>query len=435
MRDTKQNIAKFASVLFLPAMIGWLIVVLLRHAARFIRADLINFGSGGFGHTIEGPDSLRRLFPGRRVLMVFAWGKGRYNRYVSDLFSDIDVLVITLPANLRIFGFALPLPYKKAIDVVLHGALANILKRHWPQKFLDRFYCEYLPIDRKAQIKRSCLDDSAVQSLMWPEFRTSYYYRMGYLWIRSDRPMPRIRMNAPLRRQVDECIADFNRRNHLSFKAICCVYLRHRGSSGDTVSFVRSSSPIQQYELAMKWLIAQGYQILAVGDNPLPLEIQTKYAGAVIDNQALNLDRGLFMAYAATECDFFIGCPAGGSSIAGAADRPILVIDSFPYFATMPGASHYYKTVRQADGSPLPTELMFGKHLHDWKCEGYNISPATPEEISEAVQDFVQRLESGLPLGLPPDVLGDTFDDLYLKHTNSYVSPIWFNVVTAGRNP
>lgn len=430
MTSLKHRLAAVIRAATIPFMVAHLAILLLIRLPRFLRAELINIGTGGFGHTLEGPDTLRRLHAGRRVLMVFAWGRGRYNPMVQYLFDDIDVLVLELPCQVSMFGLNLPLGFRPAVDLVLHKALPALLKLLAPGKLLDRFYCEYLPMARRSQVRRSCLDDPAATARMWPEFWVSYYYHLGWLWLRRDIPAPPARLRADWRRRAEDALAAHNRAAGLQFTRRCCIYNRQRGVAGDVHSRIRSGSQIDEYRPAMAWLVQRGYQVLVMGDIALPAEIYRDFGGAVLDDQALGLDRNLFMVFAQTECDAFIGDPAGGSFTAAMAERPMLLLNNFPYYACFPKACCHYKVVRDDQGRPVPPDRLFGEYLLDFTFDGHTISFLDADEILASVRDFIERLEQGRQLGLATDLLAGAYDDLYVTNTEAWLSPVWWETVT-----
>lgn len=401
----------------------WILVVLVINARRFFSADLINFGTGGFGHTIEGPDSLRRLYPGKKIFMVFAWGRGRYNSYVKDIFTNIDILIIDLPNYTTIFNRTVPFAFKRAIDAVIHGFLPALLRRVAPHKLIDAFYADLLPQDWHAENNNSCLKDPACLSHVFPGTIPSHNLTLAYFRIRRTVAAPPARLPDARLKPLEAAFAAVNDAGR--FPKRCCFYNRKRGVTGDIHSYIRSGSDVHDLLPTVALLNARGYVVMLVGDEELPVGLSARTNGGFIDHKDLGIRRDAYQIWAATEADIFIACPAGGAYVGLVADRPTLLINNYPYYYSFENSVAFYKFVRNSDGTLLPLKDLFGEHYLDFVFKDKVVEFNSADDILRATEDFVTRVEAKQPLGLPSSCLPRTYDDRWIDHVDGMISPIW----------
>jgi hypothetical protein len=57
---------------------------------------LVIYPEGGFGHTIHGPDLARRLFPDKRVTVLFQRQSATHNPLVSQIRQDITLIFLPI---------------------------------------------------------------------------------------------------------------------------------------------------------------------------------------------------------------------------------------------------------------------------------------------------------------------------------------------------
>jgi len=103
------------------------IMRLIPHIPKMANADevILMTRPTGFGHSVTGPDIMRRLYKGKRCLFLVASWLYEHNRKVSLLWPDIDVVFIP--------RFVAGIPYQNRIVAIpflrWHDAMAIILTR------------------------------------------------------------------------------------------------------------------------------------------------------------------------------------------------------------------------------------------------------------------------------------------------------------------
>src|SRR5512135_2520932 len=66
---------------------------LLANLPRILRSDvLLVYPQGGFGHTIHGPDLVRRLFLGKRIVVLHIFLRTVHNPLVSRIWPDVHLV-------------------------------------------------------------------------------------------------------------------------------------------------------------------------------------------------------------------------------------------------------------------------------------------------------------------------------------------------------
>jgi putative glycosyltransferase (TIGR04372 family) len=205
----------------------------------------------------------------------------------------------------------------------------------------------------------------------------------------------------------------------------CCLYLRDKGGPQEWDSYVRSGGPLADYVPAIARLVERGYRVLLTGDRPLDAEIGRTFATMLVDGATIGIDPNLFSLYAATECDLWIGEDGGGTNVAMVADKPMLGINWFPYYAIFPDIVAFYKYLRDPSGTLVPPAELFTRFAFDQRCQGYTILNNTPAEIEAAVVDFVTRNEAGRTPGIDPATLGPMIEDIWFRYERAFVSEPW----------
>jgi hypothetical protein len=152
---------------------------------------------------------------------------------------------------------------------------------------------------------------------------------------------------------------------------LCCLYLRNRDASApETAS--RNGSPVEEFAGAVAALKKRNYLCILVGDRA------RGGGGDLWDAARLGVPADLLYLYAATEADLFIGEAGGGSYLPGISVIPTLIVNSYPH-----GYARFHATELL---KPSATEAN------------------SAEEITAAVQDFLDHSYPGEPYGLKCDV-------------------------------
>jgi putative glycosyltransferase (TIGR04372 family) len=381
--------------------------------------QVIAIAQGGFGHTLATPDALRRIWP-RSVAVVCVAETGRHNPFVAELFSDCDVSFVSLSTRVRVAGREFGARYRPLLAHVVYPVLATLLRcgRGTRLHILPQDWHAILPEPELADAPGDRFSEGAelLDINAWPR-----YYRL-----QARTNAPPARLPEERRRPIEQAI----RARGGPATRTCCLYLRDKGGPREWASFVRSGGPLSDYVPAIARLIARGYRVLVTGDRSIDREAVRQFGPMLLDAESLGIDRHLFSLFAATECDIWIGEDGGGTSIPMIANRPMLGINWFPYYAVFPNITLFYKYLRDARGGLVAPHRLFNQFAFDWECRGYDILNNAPAEIAAAVDDFAGRIERGEPPGIEPSVLGPMVHDIWFHYARAYISEPWLRPFT-----
>ena len=387
------------------------VVTLVRATRRLRLADLIVvMDEGGFGHTIIGPDAMRRAYPGRRLVFIALSEHGRHNRRVARLWREVSVIFLPLNAGFRrgpsrVASDVVPWFKKAASRFVLEWC--RWLARRDAHVFpLVEFY-EQLPV--AAHVRRAA--QRRQTNVAW--------WNIAYLRLSRDIPAAAVYLPGPTRHRIAAVLKS----RAPSLEKTCCLYLRQKGSGqAEITSSRRCGSPLEAYVPGIRLLVDAGYQVLATGDVILPASLVAEFHGAVVDARSAGIDADLFSIYAGTEASISVGDVGGGTWLPGLNGIPRLVINTFPYFYGFPGAWMYYKDLRDAHGRSVEPARLFREYAYDWDGAGMQVVDNSAEEIAAAISSFLQDLRDGARA----DGEGDGFpDDTWIHHAGARLSPAW----------
>lgn len=413
MKRLRLGIARTMQVLLLGYVLPAFAVAVVRAMWRARNAEILAFCRGGFGHTLTFPDCLRRTFAGRRTAAIYLSERGRYNPLVGELFSDCLVIAVTVRCSVTIFGYRFVAPFNWWLDRVYFPVLRWWCLRVWrrPGYMLPDEWHGLLPAPELA------LMGGAHLSVPGNQHPINAIPR--YFILRERVPLPPVRLPSAIGRPISAALERMG-----PVRKTCCLYLR-RNEGCQPENLNRNGGGVVDHLPAVEWLVARGYRVLLTGDLELAPALADRFAGMFVDYRAVGAGKELFSLYAATGCDIWIGVDGGGSLLPVVADRPMLGINWFPYYAIFPGMTAFYKYLVRPDGRlVLPNEL-FGRFAFDWRCDGHELLTNTPDQIRAAVSDFVLRLEAGDEPGCSPQLLGPTAEDAWFNIVPAWISTPW----------
>lgn len=386
---------------------------------RLSRAVMIE--AGGFGHTLTSPDLIRRAL-GADCGVVFFGPSWRYNPRVAELFSDVRVTIAEIPTAIRLFGRPISVPTVALVDRVLLPALEWRWRRLdgkrivQPAKLADLVE---LRTDRSLPVYRPRGGGGVVES---PHVDGVRDYIAYLIFSAHPGHPPAALPEAALRRcreALDAALAPGRR--------TAALYVRRRESAaGDATVLARNGGGPEDYLPAIDWLIERGYNVLAAGDLDFAPALAPRHRGRFSDGTGLAIDRNLFLLYAATACDVWIGECGGGATIPWVARRPMLGVNWFPFSICYPGMTVCYKTLHPKDADAVcGFAETFGPGAFAYVHAGRDLRTNPADLMRAAVADFVTSVETGAAPGAPPSALGPVHPDVALEHVPAYVSRPW----------
>ena len=364
-----------------PFCLAAMLLRLAGHWRTFHRAEVVVvMDEGGFAHTVTGPDLTRRMFSGRRCVFVSLESVWPYNRAIAAMWPDVRLLFFSLNPRLGKRVVHLRAWASQRLRDAVSALACWVIRRMAPAAARVVALPE---LQRMLAAAAPSAVGNLHDSLRWP---------MAYFALQRDVMAPPLRLPDHLRNGV---LASLDRVEGgavpVGEMRRCCLYLRQKGAgSPDITSTRRVGSPVEDYRPALWCLVTHGYQVLVVGDVPVPGAIAREFHGMVLDAVALGVEAEVFDLYAATEADIAIGEAGGGLWLPVLNRIPTLIVNAFPYYLAFPGAWVHYKTARDSGGRLVHYSKLFADHAYDYELPGMTVHNNSPDEIRAAVACFLE---------------------------------------------
>lgn len=388
-----------ASICMLAAVVANLRTI------RRARAILL-YPDYGFGHTISGPDWLRRLHPGEANLTFFgtSYDGSRHNPLIGDLWGAKSFIWVRIGIVLPRFGAIYAPQWSERLFKGLHRFLA------W---YVPNTPCYFWIDDLVAATPRP--DWLPASSPFNDRYESRYYPLM------QARPAPALHVNEAIQTRVERALKT---RFGSDFPHRCNFYVRHRGIARDedTSSLNRISAELAEHLQAIRVLNHAGYQVLLTGDALAPAAMIAAMSGGLVDCRAAGIDPDSFRLFTGTEVDLHIGSLAGGSAYLLVTDMPGLMLNAFAPGDAMPRTTVSYKWLYQADGQLVGLDHLLGGMFYDHQLHGCSLVENTAEEMAEIVEDFLVNGDDA-PYGTDPMQLG--INAPWIRAANARISPAW----------
>jgi putative glycosyltransferase (TIGR04372 family) len=133
-----------------------------------------------------------------------------------------------------------------------------------------------------------------------------------------------------------------------------------------------------------------GYQVLLTGDFAIGAAVRRDFGSGFVDARSLGVARDLYLLFAASEADIFIGNHGGGEVVARINDIPSLYLDWFPYSHGRKNAWVYFKSACDGEGRIYSGRRLITEFVYDTKASFGTLLNNTEEEITEAVASFIE---------------------------------------------
>lgn len=370
---------------------------------------------GGFGQTIGGPDTARRLFKGENLVYII-FERSQHNTLVALLWSDIHVLFLPFRHNFSLMGLAYEWNAPGAIKEMLSRWLIRWLARRVSAEVID-----LVEIFRRA---------AAVHFVESAAALYSQHYIVGRSHLMDTVPMAPAALPDDLRESVREQILNFARNSSIVEDAkLCCLYLRGKGENQTELgSLRRTGAAFHEYVPAIRHLIGAGYTVLLTGDRIPDERYQMEFDHRLVTAQWSGIDNRLFHLFAATAYDIWIGNVGGGIGLPCTTTVPMLTIEAFPFGVGVPNSCMYFKTVRDGDGNLVHYSELFAEHAFDYEMTGWTVCNNSSEQIEAAVSDFIDGLEQPETNDYPQRILDSLPDYILTKHVHGTLSPAWLRL-------
>jgi hypothetical protein len=340
--------------------------------------------SGGFGHTITGPDIARRFLRGRILFIVSAW-PGRYNKESASIWDNLDIIFVPL----FLYRFS-------EKHIVVRDNFISFIQFF---SFKNIFICtdRYETVDENQALYRLPANYAEsfglkIRSLDWIESShgMSFNWVLGYFKHTKSKDS-----------QSSLCprkILEYKRVRDRYFdknKKLVMLYLRKK-SGGKPDNYLRDSSSISEFEPVFSYFISKGIVFLITGDCAKPSGTDVRNS-SVLDCDSLGMTKEEFYIFSAITCDYVIGAPGGGIWLPSLVCRkPSLLIDCVPYGFTVPDGFILNKRLRlRIDHSPAYDKESLGSMIFRYYSSEFDILNNTSGQIYEASKLFIESNMEG----------------------------------------
>ena len=406
--------------LLVPPLLARVVRVLWRARKEIAAADVPSvYEWGGFGHHVIGPDALRRLFPGKRVVMLCNAWRGVHNWYIPLLWTEPRIYLLQFGILL---GPSLILTVPVRIQVATCIAIGKWLKRRYPNKVVLGSVDEFREELWKTARALPGPPIAALPSSDEAEYTKAYFHLMAQC--RAPAVKLPASMTSPIRQALATARGDDGRPPML-----CCLYLRKRGSPNEIISYVRTGSELSDYVPAIRRLVEAGYQCLLVGDRTLPGEVARSFDGWLVDAATLGQDPGAVALFGASETDIFIGESGGGTFLPGVNAIPTLIVNNIPYYQIRFRATTFFKVCTDRSGAVIDLKRMFGELSRAHEIENGTIHPDSAEQLELAVSEFLAEHRRGEAYGVAVETIAGAPNDLWYADAQARISPAWLRMV------
>ncbi len=421
--------SRTASVVILPfSILSW-VLRLIPHFSEIARADAIGLGTAptGFGHSVLGPDMLRRMYQGQRCLFFVASWRYENNPKVSLLWTDIKVVFVprfisSIPYNKRVIAIPF-LGWHDAMVVWVTRKLVGLLSGGCA-KFLTLcdIYQEVLALNNASLLSAG----EKNKKVRFSGMMADVYLLTAQLYLFQNRiPAPSLHLPTKIKADITTRLQRlWQKAGHDGQAKICCLYLRFENRDAANTK-LRNSSSLANHLPAIRLLNEAGYQVLLTGDFKIDAAIRHDRDGALVDSQSLGLEKDIYLLFAASEADVFIGNHGGGVVLAMINEIPSLFLDCFPYSIGRKNSWVYPKAARDKEGRPLPGRLLITDFVYDLTASFGTLLNNTEEEITDAVACFVEdvtNLDNPDPYA---DIAALIPQDTQFHITGARLSPAW----------
>ncbi|OAI53260.1 hypothetical protein AYO44_04320 [Planctomycetaceae bacterium SCGC AG-212-F19] len=342
--------------------------------------EIVLVPEGGFGHTLLAPDTARRLFPGK-TLVVLIWRKPYHNPEAAHLFPDMTVIYLPFTWRFGSGRFRSDYCVGTGSRLLCSHLLAAVLKRISGGRVLPYPTLQEMLVQRCTQ---------------GPEQQHLIAYQLAWYRLRAATVAPPARLPAPVRARIVAAIEHYTRRPFAPGCPTCCLYLRSKGA--ELTSARRTGAGLVDHLPAISFLISRGYKVLLTGDRDQEAKVAHGLGPLFVTADAIGIERNLFTLFAATEAAIWIGNNGGGSSMPVLNDIPMLILDMFPFGVGYPNACLHYKNVYDMQGHPVRYEHLLQHHAVDSELPDFRVCTNSAAEILEAVRSFLDELGTAVAL-------------------------------------
>ncbi len=405
---------------------------LLWHWREIRHADVVVLMTSptSFGHTVMGPDAVRRMHPGKRCVFLIASWRHEYNPVVKDLWSDIRVIfmprfMITIARNHRVIA----LPFLKIHDRMAKWLTGKVIRSLAGSNVV---YCGLLELYRDMIVKEGVDKIFPVGARAWGG---SFEQTAALTTLQASIFAPPIRLPELKRKDIQERLAQAWRRSGRKGPAkYCCLYLRHEKRDAPFAR-TRNGSDVKRHLPAISLLNENGYQVLLTGDHEIDPDSRSDAEGGLVDGKNIGVNSNIFQLYAATEADILMGNNGAGICPGFGPGKAKLLLDWYPFYSGMSNSWVYFKDAVDWEGKAIPGQRIFTELLHKNPNEYGDLRNMSGEEILAAVADFIDDVANPGRPDPHADIARLLPADSIFHYVGARLSPAWVKQNAMQSNP
>lgn len=367
----------------------------------------------GYGHHIVDPDFLRRVYPANSCMFIFFYSPFKHNKYLISFFPDIVIAHVRVGIDIKMFNKKWVLHLNKPHSMLIY----NILYRKIKNKITQQEFYSQEEFLTQYDTPRYSLDKISGLSIEKEYFKA----------VLNDRPAEPLISRSLTHRVLCKLQKRFSVNRECLLKNAVCVYLRYKGSDPNFPSeFLRSSSNMQDYLPAFKYLTDNSFYIILTGDYDYHFiqSIMDKYNIACAES--VGVDRSFFSLFGPLNCTYFIGNAGGGTftQLTRSLRPKTLLLNVVPFGWALPNATVVYKHIKDSNGVFLTPEKVIQEHEYKYEVEGYDVVNNDADTIYNSVKEWIEfhKNDGRFPIKEHPSFIKQSSKIVLYQ---SRVSPAW----------
>ncbi len=378
-----------------------------------IKRIYISHYGWGYGHHIVDPDFLRRVYPADSGMFIFFYSPFKHNKYLVSFFPDIIIAHVRVGIDFKMFNKKWVLHLNKRHSMLIYDMLYRKVKNSITQQefysqeeFLTQYDTPGYSPDKisgfsiEKEYFKAVLNDKASEPIISRRLTNRILYRL----------QKRFSLNI-------ECL----------LKNSVCIYLRYKGSDPEFPSeFLRSSSHMQDYLSAFKYLSDNSFYIFLIGDYDYHFVQSIMYKYNIACAESVGVDRSFFSLFGPLKCNYFIGNAGGGTftQLTRYSRPKTLLLNVVPFGWAIPNATVVYKHLKDRNGVFLTPEKVIQDHEYKYEVEGYDVINNDADTIYNSVKEWIEfhNYDGGFPIKEHPSFIKQSSKIVLYQ---SRVSPTW----------
>jgi hypothetical protein len=390
------------------------VLFIIRKKEKIKRIYVSHYG-WGYGHHIVDPDFLRRIYPADSCMFIFFYSPLKHNKHLISFFTDIVIAHVRVGIDLKIFNKKWVLHLNKPHAMLIYNKLFSKIKQtalnqevYSQEEFLTQYDTpEYSPdkisgFSIEKEYFGTVLNGRSVEPTIDKDLTNKVLFKLQKRFAVS--------------------------KEYLLENSVC-IYLRYKGNDPNFPSeFLRSSSNLQEYLPAFKYLADNSYFIFLTGDYDYTFVQSIMNSHNIACAESVGVDRSFFSLFGPLICNYFIGNAGGGTftQLTRSVRPKTLLLNVVPFGWALPNATVVYKHIKDVNGAFLTPEKVIQDHENKYEVEGFDVVNNNADMIYNSVKEWVEFHKNGgcLPIDEHPTFIKQSSKIILYQ---SRISPAWLS--------